>query len=59
MTSALHSQFYIVCANEESKFEALCNLYGVISIGQAMVFCQVRSCDLCYHGYFTYMMSCL
>lgn len=34
-------QFFVVCANEEAKFEALCNIYGVISIGQAMVFCQV------------------
>jgi ATP-dependent RNA helicase DDX19/DBP5 len=34
-------QFYVACASEDAKFEALCNLYGVVSIGQAMVFCHV------------------
>lgn len=35
-------QFYVACTSEDAKFEALCNLYGVISIGQAMVFCQTK-----------------
>ena len=34
-------QFYVRCPNEESKFEALANIYGTISIGQTMIFCQV------------------
>lgn len=35
-------QFYVVCQNEEDKFQALSNLYGTISIGQAMVFTHTR-----------------
>ena len=34
-------QFYVLCKNNEDKFNALSNLYGVVSIGQAMVFCHV------------------
>lgn len=34
-------QFYIRCRNQQEKFEALSNIYGTISIGQAMVFCHV------------------
>ncbi|XP_021238782.1 ATP-dependent RNA helicase DDX25-like isoform X3 [Numida meleagris] len=35
-------QYYFVCRNWEQKYEALCNLYGSITIGQAMIFCQTR-----------------
>ncbi|XP_040543391.1 ATP-dependent RNA helicase DDX25 isoform X6 [Gallus gallus] len=35
-------QYYFVCRNWEQKYEALCNLYGSITIGQAMIFCQVH-----------------
>ena len=34
-------QFYVTCGNMEEKFEALCNMYGVLSIGQCIVFCHV------------------
>ena len=34
-------QFYVCCQNEEDKFKALANVYGTISVGQAMVFCHV------------------
>ena len=34
-------QFYVRCQNEEDKFKALANIYGTISVGQAMVFCHV------------------
>lgn len=34
-------QYYVMCRNPEEKFEALCNMYGVLSIGQCMVFCMV------------------
>ncbi|XP_010726877.1 ATP-dependent RNA helicase DDX25-like [Meleagris gallopavo] len=33
-------QYYFVCRNWEQKYEALCNLDGSITIGQAMIFCQ-------------------
>uniref|UniRef100_A0A646QG28 RNA helicase n=1 Tax=Hemiscolopendra marginata TaxID=943146 RepID=A0A646QG28_9MYRI len=35
-------QFYVVCKNMEEKYTALDNIYGVISIGQAMIFCHTR-----------------
>jgi len=35
-------QFYVECSSEDDKFVALSNLYGVVSIGQAMVFCHTR-----------------
>ena len=34
-------QFYVLCSGMEQKFEALSNMYGVISIGQCIVFCHV------------------
>lgn len=34
-------QFYIECRNQDDKFEALSNIYGSISIGQAVIFCRV------------------
>lgn len=34
-------QFYVVCKEKEDKFTALCNLYGTLTIAQAMIFCQV------------------
>lgn len=35
-------QFYVVCKEKEDKFTALCNLYGSLTIAQAMVFCHTR-----------------
>lgn len=35
-------QYYFVCRSREEKYEALCNIYGSITIGQAMIFCQVK-----------------
>ncbi|XP_076022935.1 ATP-dependent RNA helicase DDX19A [Genypterus blacodes] len=35
-------QFYVVCKEKEDKFTALCNLYGVLTIAQAVVFCHTR-----------------
>ncbi len=34
-------QFYVECRDQDEKFSALANLYGVISIGQSMIFCYV------------------
>ena len=34
-------QFYVLCKAKEDKFMALCNLYGCLTIAQAMVFCHV------------------
>ncbi|KAM6431713.1 ATP-dependent RNA helicase DDX25 isoform 1-T1 [Liasis olivaceus] len=35
-------QYYFECENKEDKFRALCNIYGSITIGQAIIFCQTR-----------------
>jgi len=35
-------QFYVNCDSVESKYEALTNLYGALTIGQTMVFCSTR-----------------
>jgi len=34
-------QFYVECNSADSKYEALANLYGALTIGQTMVFCHV------------------
>lgn len=39
-------QFYVGCRNKEDKVQALSDLYGVESIGQCIVFCQVRTSSL-------------
>ena len=35
-------QFYVVCRDKEDKLQALSSMYGVVSIGQCIVFCHVR-----------------
>ena len=35
-------QYYVVCKSEEEKYLALTNLYGVLTIGQCIVFCHSR-----------------
>lgn len=34
-------QYYIECPDQESKYRAIANIYGAITIGGAMIFCQV------------------
>ncbi|KAE8594669.1 hypothetical protein XENTR_v10019740 [Xenopus tropicalis] len=35
-------QYYVECHSREDKFRALCNIYGSITIAQAMIFCHTR-----------------
>ncbi|XP_008935170.1 PREDICTED: ATP-dependent RNA helicase DDX25-like, partial [Merops nubicus] len=35
-------QYFFVCRSCQEKYQALCNIYGSITIGQAMIFCQTR-----------------
>ncbi|NP_001080632.1 DEAD-box helicase 19B S homeolog [Xenopus laevis] len=35
-------QYYVMCNNRDDKFRALCNIYGSITIAQAMIFCHTR-----------------
>lgn len=34
-------QYYVNCNSKEEKYNALVNIYGGVTIGQAMIFCQV------------------
>lgn len=62
-------QYYVLSRNTNDKFNALCNIYGAITIAQAMIFCHVcaindliltlavlKRCDLHIHA--TIMSSC-
>ncbi|KAL0953238.1 hypothetical protein HGRIS_004491 [Hohenbuehelia grisea] len=35
-------QFYMDCRNEEHKYDILVSLYGLLTIGQSIIFCQHR-----------------
>jgi len=35
-------QVYVNCATKEKKFQSISNIYGVLTIGQAMIFCHTR-----------------
>ncbi|CAG9563633.1 unnamed protein product [Danaus chrysippus] len=35
-------QYYVKCKNAEDKYRAICNIYGVITVGQAIIFCHTR-----------------
>ena len=34
-------QFYVNCNSFESKYRALSNIFGLITVGQSIIFCQV------------------
>lgn len=35
-------QYYVYCDSIQSKYTSIANIYGTITIGQAMIFCQTR-----------------
>lgn len=35
-------QFYMDCRDTEHKYEVLVSLYSLLTIGQSIIFCQVR-----------------
>nr|CAD7456166.1 unnamed protein product [Timema tahoe] len=35
-------QYYVMCRNQDEKYSAIANIYGVVSIGQAIIFCHTR-----------------
>ena len=35
-------QYWVQCETPELKYESIANIYGVITIGQAIIFCQTR-----------------
>jgi ATP-dependent RNA helicase DDX19/DBP5 len=36
------NQFYVECHSEQQKYEALANIFGTISMGQAFIFCHTK-----------------
>lgn len=47
-------QYYVLCNSREEKFQALCNIYGAITIAQAIIFCHVsRVLFLCVLSFIT------
>lgn len=34
-------QYFVKCRNQDEKYQAIQNIYGVITIGQAIIFCHV------------------
>lgn len=36
------TQYYVRCRDQDQKYQAIQNIYGVITIGQAIIFCHVR-----------------
>lgn len=36
-------QYYIECNTPEDKYKAIATIYGFITVGGAMIFCQVRN----------------
>ena len=34
-------QFYVNCSSFETKYRALSNIYGFLTVGQSIIFCQV------------------
>lgn len=34
-------QYYVKCKNQDEKYQAIQNIYGVITVGQAIIFCHV------------------
>jgi ATP-dependent RNA helicase DDX19/DBP5 len=36
------NQFFVLCDGFESKYRALSNIYGLITVGQSIIFCQVK-----------------
>ena len=40
-------QYYVMCKSQEDKYNAIANIYGVVTIGQAMIFCHVSIKNSC------------
>uniref|UniRef100_A0A3P8UHP7 RNA helicase n=1 Tax=Amphiprion percula TaxID=161767 RepID=A0A3P8UHP7_AMPPE len=56
-------QFYVDCKDKDEKFTALCDLYGCLTVAQAMIFCHTRMMaswlveQLCKEGHQVAMLS--
>jgi len=47
-------QYYIRCKDINEKYTAITNIYGVITIGQAIIFCHVRFSIIFCHNFHKY-----
>lgn len=45
-------QYYVVCHSQDEKYQAIANIYGVVTIGQAMIFCHVSFISMYYNVIF-------
>lgn len=36
-------QYYVRCANQQEKYMAVTNIYGVLGVGQCIIFCHVST----------------
>lgn len=36
------SQYYVRCASQQEKYDAVTNIYGTVGVGQAIIFCHTR-----------------
>jgi ATP-dependent RNA helicase DDX19/DBP5 len=41
------SQMYMDCPDESKKYDILCKLYGLMTIGSSVIFVKVCLCRLC------------
>ncbi|CAN7986592.1 unnamed protein product [Ixodes hexagonus] len=46
-------QYYVQCSSMEDKFNAISNIYGVLSIGQTIIFCHTRQTAVWLSGKMT------
>lgn len=46
-------QYYFKCSTADEKYNALTNIYGTLSIGQAIIFCRVS------YSYLPNFLNCL
>lgn len=43
------TQYYVRCRDQDEKYQAIQNIYGVITIGQAIIFCHVIIKSVHFH----------
>lgn len=46
-------QYYVLCSSMDEKFQAISNIYGVLAIGQTIVFCHTRQSAVWLAGQMT------
>ena len=44
-------QYYVKCRDIDEKYTAITNIYGVITIGQAIIFCHVSEIVFIFFKY--------